>query len=1047
MTQAVNRGQNITFDPETGSWKIKVEKWQDAAYVSEEEFTRQIKEGGGKNSIQFMDDAVRDTWEQRGLLSEDKTLYNKPAEKPVKGTPDDKPRKADITVGNKNTTNIVNYYKNKWGIKTNIEVQFGRWEEITSGVTEGNRKKVVIKISKDCENPYAVLRSELEHVRDIATNSVPNQKVQHFSRYKGKNEQQMAYGYVYKKSKGNRAYKEGKVTEGVQTTSDHMNQVVKDTWTRRGWLGSAAEWTVKTANSIARHYVDKWKLDNKVKVEFVDGLQKEGKAVDGDVETTSFLGKKAKKEPQLNQTAIDKKKLQIKQLQDQITMKEGGNGEVSDPLDILKEKLRIAQEELKKLSTLPEEPKTIPEITIKIDKNAKNPYAELRIQLERARDIAKGELPDKSKGQVFSRYEGFTTDDMMTAYIDKKAQSGRTISTAERRQNEVNTKFEQKAEEFKTEQKVKEANKELDNYEFNETPFEELQLDDYDGVPFNLHTIKDKNGNNLAMVEISKTHDGNLNIKNMYNHDIEKGAARKLIANILLKNPGKKLYWDAVSGESVSSYKHFIEEYPHLKDRVIFTDLTSHNQKMLDPAYESMHNEAKGKGGSNDGVHSDSESMREDKGLPGQSGNEPVRGENSTNPERGEGNSKEDLQAGISGTGNDIRQKPDTQGNSSSGASRQNADNGGGRSEPGQGAGQEGNGNAASGSNSEGAVREVSGVKSPLDTATSTKDILSKYTKGEIKIESFDDIHRILSKISEVENLPKTVEEMKAAAKEALSKVMDIKEVDNLLSGNDPKFIQYLETKQLETDMAIGKINQRLAELDGVEHTPEVLSEIDSLLSLQENLVGFVGDLASRAGHLLNLQKENYKALGSIADKLLTNETRANIRAFLLRIQDALDELDLTDYKLNFTTNADDLKAFKDELLKKLYKDTDPQFLNVISKSDNLRKILSDEVEKAIKNGGKLDLEEVEKGIRVSLLQEDFEALRKMQQYDIGNGDKKSTIANFISKEASSYYKANLLGGRSLIVGFTTLSAPAVSDIPLTPAAEVFPPSSAGILP
>ena len=59
---------------------------------------------------------------------------------------------------------------------------------------------ITIKIDANCENPHAVLRSELEHARDIAKGTVPDQNVKHFSRYDGMNESEVASGYVHKKS-------------------------------------------------------------------------------------------------------------------------------------------------------------------------------------------------------------------------------------------------------------------------------------------------------------------------------------------------------------------------------------------------------------------------------------------------------------------------------------------------------------------------------------------------------------------------------------------------------------------------------------------------------------------------------------------------------------------------------------------------------------------------------------------------------------------------------------------------------------------------------
>lgn len=61
---------------------------------------------------------------------------------------------------------------------------------------------IIIQIDKNAKNPYATLRAELEHARDISKGEVPNQTEKHFSRYEGLNEGEVAAGYTYKKSVG-----------------------------------------------------------------------------------------------------------------------------------------------------------------------------------------------------------------------------------------------------------------------------------------------------------------------------------------------------------------------------------------------------------------------------------------------------------------------------------------------------------------------------------------------------------------------------------------------------------------------------------------------------------------------------------------------------------------------------------------------------------------------------------------------------------------------------------------------------------------------------
>lgn len=208
------------------------------------------------------------------------------------------------------------------------------------------------------------------------------------------------------------------------TAIQHQDDAVKHTWTNRGWIGENETLTAKNSNKIAKNYKDKWQIDNKIKVEFVDGLTVNGNAVEGNTSATQYLGKTSKNK----QNAIDKKKLQIQKLEDKITMAEGGNKEVTDPLDNLKEELRIANNELKELEKSAKGQDRISDITIQIDKNAKNPYATLRSELEHARDLSKGEVP-KDKTKHFSRYEGANEGEVASGYVYKKSQ-GKAQKTA-----------------------------------------------------------------------------------------------------------------------------------------------------------------------------------------------------------------------------------------------------------------------------------------------------------------------------------------------------------------------------------------------------------------------------------------------------------------------------------------------------------------------------------------------------------------------------------------------------------------------------------------
>ena len=86
-------------------------------------------------------------------------------------------------------------------LKEELRIAKNELKELEKANKKQNRiPNITIKIDANCENPHAVLRSELEHVRDIAKGTVPDQNVKHFSRYDGMNESEVASGYVHKKS-------------------------------------------------------------------------------------------------------------------------------------------------------------------------------------------------------------------------------------------------------------------------------------------------------------------------------------------------------------------------------------------------------------------------------------------------------------------------------------------------------------------------------------------------------------------------------------------------------------------------------------------------------------------------------------------------------------------------------------------------------------------------------------------------------------------------------------------------------------------------------
>lgn len=199
MGKVLSEGEDI-FQHSDGTWDVSVNKWEDAYKVSPEEYQKQLlardtQEGlnAGDNAINHQDKAVQSTWINRGWIG------------------------ANEELNAKNANKIVKNYKDKFEIDNNIKVEFVDGLTVKGNAVEGNTRplgksktgkpNISIQMDKNTANPYAVLRSEIEHARDIAKGEIPKKaniegSGEHFSRYVGDNEGEVAPSYTHKKSTG-----------------------------------------------------------------------------------------------------------------------------------------------------------------------------------------------------------------------------------------------------------------------------------------------------------------------------------------------------------------------------------------------------------------------------------------------------------------------------------------------------------------------------------------------------------------------------------------------------------------------------------------------------------------------------------------------------------------------------------------------------------------------------------------------------------------------------------------------------------------------------
>lgn len=368
------------------------------------------------------------------------------------------------------------------------------------------------------------------------------------------------------------------------TGIDFQNSAVEDTWKQRGLLGTndnlikinenteKRSENTKAVNSVLKYYKDKWNIKNNIKISFVDGLANGEEGLTRAAKNTGKINKNTKNK-------IDKQELKIQQLKDKITMLEGGNEEITDPLDTLKEQLRIAKNELKDLQTF------LPDIDIKIDINTKNPYSVLRSELEHANDIAHNRVPDKNNINHFSRYQGKNEGEIAPSFVKHKADRKKEILTGEKandidNNSDIPVKEKLKDYDFDVISAEKQRYKEGYNPDIDDGYFPDEEYSD-------LIHMKDKQGRIVAQAYLEFDSDGTI-IPTIHNN-IEKGAARKIFAYLMSNYPDRKIKWIAKNENSIKSYNHFCEEFPEFAKKLEFE-----NKAKIDNNNTAIYNSEKG---------------------------------------------------------------------------------------------------------------------------------------------------------------------------------------------------------------------------------------------------------------------------------------------------------------------------------------------------------------------------------------------------------------------------------------------------------------------
>ena len=528
---ALYKDGNLPFIHEDGTWDIKIEKYEDAYKVSEDEFTRQLKETApdGDLAIDYMDKTVHDIWLERQWIGTNEELNSKTANK------------------------IVKNYQDKWQIDNNIKVEF------VDGLVDKNKKPIEgtteatsylgKKTPKSKSDAAQIVQNKLD--RKILEIKELEAKLETTdAKITSKNAKKELTNFKKELTKFTtikRSYKNKNWTQNVSDPVTRGYRKVEETWN---------EFITEIKKTPTQETFDKWanKIDDVLKYLPEDDIASKSEYLD-------------------NWSKIEEIIQQI-----EATSTAGGLNQ----LEKLKEQLRIAkneavmfQREIKDINN------RLANITIKIDTNAKNPYATLRSELEHARDIAKGTVPEKAdiegSGVHFSRYKGDNEGEMAGRYVHKKVSTRANKPVTEEaiklsdepditispedippELNDVNIEIPENILQQLDEVGDLTSDIEKQGYKYTE------EVTEFDG---NVISLKNKNDEDLGYLSYSETEDV-ISIDYMYSEQKEKGIANKLVLKLIEEKPTKLINWDCVTPESEAAKNKFINEHPELSDRI-----------------------------------------------------------------------------------------------------------------------------------------------------------------------------------------------------------------------------------------------------------------------------------------------------------------------------------------------------------------------------------------------------------------------------------------------------------------------------------------------
>lgn len=715
--------------------------------------------------------------------------------------------------------------------------------------------------------------------------------------------------------------------------------------------------------------------------------QAKGNSVEGRTLVATNQGKKVKT-PKNPDVPIRRQEQKVADLEDKKTMLEGGNAEVQDPLDRINNIIDTEEMQLKDVKAAKENNGKIhPDITIKIDKNARNPYAALRAELEHARDVATGawERDEKGswvqkgewKGEHFSRYEGANEAEIAPDYVYHKS-----------------VKRAEKVGEREVAQTVKEYSTATNKTTAKETKnlkFEEGTPDGWGDKKLN---ATDEEGNNVGYVEYTVAEDGTLTIDEVMNTShgesyYTKGVAKQLIDKVLEQNPEvKKIHWDAATPEGMSFKAKYLEEHPELKGKVEGVSKYEELDKEAQESYDEMLRR-----------------KNENSGSEPTGSGEDIQGEgHSDNTTENAGAVQSDKQEGV-------LEEPVVSSDTRNNERGQNTNN-----------------------SQDVVVQKKTDFNNTINNATTTGDIVDGVLSGKAVVSDTEDVGNLLKRTIELTpeisgttwaDIAADSDKLADAMIEAQNLGLD-KDLQEALSMGDIETMDMITRKVMAAQRLKSDLGEKLISLGA----DPPLKDKKAIMDMIDIINRYTKETGSASGRNLEARKFINKAVKTFGDLRLAPATMQGITKLAdLLVKEINDVLDL-----NFTRGK---KLTPDELMNefmnRFMKKKDNPFVIAASKDENLAKDLQKIIGGYFGKGSKADTEGM-----VSKLTDAITEARYNEAYAAALlAEDGKHAANVVSKwiddngGLTSFYVHNLLSGigtleRNIVSGiFNTLYYPA----------------------